>query len=174
MADIDRGGLSPTWWERLPLLTETERARIAAFVINRFRGDLGFSNRGSIRSRTTRTNPCSAYCPFSRLASGSGGCAQRDAVKPEGLLRVIAPALPRITNHTDFDPLRLHPQVAFRYLGPGDLPRVRSDYSARFQCVRVDLAAAVRGWEYAIRAICVMAANSSACAAAFKCWAIDS
>jgi len=30
-------------------------------------------------------------------------------------LRVLVPVLPRIANHTDFDPLRLHPQIDFHY-----------------------------------------------------------
>ena len=32
-------------------------------------------------------------------------------------LRVIAPVFPRISNHTDFDALRLHPQVDFSFIG---------------------------------------------------------
>jgi adenosylcobyric acid synthase len=31
-------------------------------------------------------------------------------------LQVVVPVLPRISNHTDFDPLRLHPQVNLRFL----------------------------------------------------------
>ena len=34
-------------------------------------------------------------------------------------LRVIAPVFPRISNHTDFDALRAHPQVEFSFIGPG-------------------------------------------------------
>ena len=35
-------------------------------------------------------------------------------------MKVIAPVFPRISNHTDFDPLRLHPQVDFRFVGHGE------------------------------------------------------
>lgn len=31
--------------------------------------------------------------------------------------RIIVPALPRISNHSDFDPLRLHPQVHLQFVG---------------------------------------------------------
>src|SRR3984957_18353038 len=36
--------------------------------------------------------------------------------------RVVVPALARISNHTDFDPLRVHPQVDLQYVGPGESP----------------------------------------------------
>jgi adenosylcobyric acid synthase len=32
---------------------------------------------------------------------------------------VVVPVLPRISNHTDFDPLRLHPQVELLLVKPG-------------------------------------------------------
>jgi len=38
--------------------------------------------------------------------------------KASGALRVIAPVFPRISNHTDFDALRLHPQVDFSFIEP--------------------------------------------------------
>ena len=37
-------------------------------------------------------------------------------------LRVIAPVYPRISNHNDLDPLRFHPEVDFRFVGPNDSP----------------------------------------------------
>jgi adenosylcobyric acid synthase len=39
-----------------------------------------------------------------------------------GALRVLVPVLPRISNHTDFEPLRHHPQVELQYVGPGEAP----------------------------------------------------
>jgi len=37
-------------------------------------------------------------------------------------LRVLVPVLSRISNHTDFDALRLHPQVDLQFIGPGRQP----------------------------------------------------
>ena len=33
---------------------------------------------------------------------------------------MAVPVLARISNHTDFDPLRLHPQVELRWVRPGE------------------------------------------------------
>ena len=37
-------------------------------------------------------------------------------------LRVVVPVLPRVSNHTDFDALRLHPAVDLQFVRPGQLP----------------------------------------------------
>jgi adenosylcobyric acid synthase len=34
-------------------------------------------------------------------------------------VRVAVPVFPRISNHTDFDVLRAHPQVDLNFIGPG-------------------------------------------------------
>ena len=47
------------------------------------------------------------------LPSQPPRAAMRDA------LRVVVPVLPRISNHTDFDPLRAHPQVDLQYVRAG-------------------------------------------------------
>jgi adenosylcobyric acid synthase len=38
------------------------------------------------------------------------------------MLRVVVPVLPHISNHTDFDALRAHPQVDFHYVRSGTPP----------------------------------------------------
>jgi len=62
--------------------------------------------------------------------------------------RIVVPVLPRISNHTDFDALRLHPGVDFRFIGldetppPADLIVLPGSKS-----VRADLdALRERGW----------------------------
>ena len=72
---------------------------------------------------------------------------------PESVLRVIAPALPRISNATDCDPLRLHPEVAFRFIGPNQaIPAADLIILPGSKSVRADLAwLREQGWEAAIR-----------------------
>ena len=63
------------------------------------------------------------------------------------------PALPRISNHTDFDALRLHPQVEFHYIGSGEnIPAVDLIILPGSKSVRADLAwLRVHGWEQALQ-----------------------
>jgi adenosylcobyric acid synthase len=68
-------------------------------------------------------------------------------------LRVIVPVLPHISNHTDFDPLRLHPQVEFSFVPIGEpLPPADLIVLPGSKSVRSDLASVrAAGWEAAIR-----------------------
>src|SRR5690606_38875349 len=71
----------------------------------------------------------------------------------EAALRVIAPVYSRISNHTDLDPLRLHPQVDFRWIGPGQaIPPADLIVLPGSKSVQADLAwLRAQGWEAAIR-----------------------
>jgi len=68
-------------------------------------------------------------------------------------LRVIVPVLPRISNHTDFDPLRAHPQVDFRYVRLGDpIPAADLVILPGSKSVQRDLQALRQnGWEPYLR-----------------------
>jgi adenosylcobyric acid synthase len=65
---------------------------------------------------------------------------------------VVVPVLPRISNHTDFDPLRLHPQVELLLVKPGQpLPPADLIILPGSKSVRADLASLrAAGWEAAI------------------------
>lgn len=125
IADIDRGGVFAHLAGTLALLSETERARVCGFVINRFRGDLSLLEDGLRWLETETGKPVLGVLPYLHglhLEAEDG--LSREACPAqhndgEQTLRVIVPALPHISNHTDFDPLRLHPQVDFRFVGPG-------------------------------------------------------
>jgi adenosylcobyric acid synthase len=64
----------------------------------------------------------------------------------------VVPVTPRISNHTDFDPLRLHPQVDFQFVGPGDaIPAAELIVLPGSKSVRADLAfLRAQGWDKAI------------------------
>jgi adenosylcobyric acid synthase len=65
---------------------------------------------------------------------------------------VIVPVLPHISNHTDFDPLRLHPQVEFNYVAMGEAtPPADLIILPGSKSVRSDLDSLRRaGWDAAI------------------------
>ncbi len=125
IADIDRGGVFAHLVGTLALLSASEQARVAGFVINRFRGDLALLESGLRWLERYTGKPVLGVLPYLhglRLDAEDAIDRDADAVAANGALRVIVPVLPRISNHTDFDPLRRHPQVDFRYVGPGESP----------------------------------------------------
>jgi adenosylcobyric acid synthase len=126
IADIDRGGVIAHIAGTLALLSESERARVTGFVINRFRGDLTLLEPGLHWLQQYTGKPVFGVLPFlAGLTLDAEDAITRNAPTTSDsstALRVIVPVLPRISNHTDFDPLRAHPQVQLRYVGPNDQP----------------------------------------------------
>ena len=119
IADIDRGGVFAHLVGTLALLSESERARVTGFVINRFRGDRALLKPGLewLEGRTGRpVFGVLPYLPGLHLDAEDAISPVPRGVEVPSQLRVLVPVLPRIANHTDFDPLRQHPQIDFRYV----------------------------------------------------------
>jgi adenosylcobyric acid synthase len=154
IADIDRGGVFAHLVGTLALLTESEQARVAGFVINRFRGDVGLLMPGIEWLEARTGKPVLGILPYLQgLHLEAEDALPRAPTGTGNTLRVCVPALPRISNHTDFDPLRLHPQVDFRYVGPGeDIARADLIILPGSKSVRADLAwLRANGWEEALQ-----------------------
>ncbi|MCF7981301.1 MAG: cobyric acid synthase, partial [Pseudomonadales bacterium] len=122
VADIDRGGVFAHLVGTLALLSETEQSRVIGFVINKFRGDLALLKPGLDWLEQHTGKPVFGVLPYLQgfhLEAEDAIASHQilDEAKPQ--LKVIVPVLPRISNHTDFDPLRLHPQVNLLFIGPG-------------------------------------------------------
>jgi len=155
IADIDRGGVFAHLVGTLALLSERERARVAGFVINRFRGDLALLKPGLDWLERETGKPVLGVLPYLQglhLEAEDALPCEVNGQAAEGKLRVIVPALPRISNHTDFDPLRLHPQVVFQFIGPNQpIPPADLIILPGSKSVRADLAwLRAQGWEAAI------------------------
>jgi len=154
VADIDRGGVFAHLVGTLELLSPSEQARVKGFVINRFRGDLGLLQPGLdwLEARTGR--PVLGVLPYLHglFLDAEDGLADARADKGEAQLTVVAPVYPRISNHTDFDALRLHPQVDFRWVGPGQaMPAADLIVLPGSKSVQADLAwLRAQGWDAAI------------------------
>ena len=144
VADIDRGGVFAHFVGTLECLSASERARIHGFVINRFRGDFGLLEPGLKWLEQKTGKPVYGVLPYLQGlhldAEDAIKTEQGDKAQGERL-RVIAPVFPRISNHTDFDALRAHPQVEFSFIGPG-MARPRADLIVLpgSKSVRADLA----------------------------------
>ena len=123
VADIDKGGVFAHLVGTLALLSETERQRVAGFVINKFRGDMELLQPGLTWLEQETGKPVLGVLPYLHglhLDAEDAISPDTDVEAGENALKVIAPVFSRISNHTDFDPLRLHPQVDFRFIGPGE------------------------------------------------------
>ncbi|OZG74980.1 cobyric acid synthase CobQ [Hahella sp. CCB-MM4] len=156
VADIDKGGVFAHLVGTLALLSESEQARIKGFVINRFRGDISLLKPGLDWLEEYTGKPVLGVLPYLQgLHLDAEDALPREAQNSSehGALRVVVPALPRISNHTDFDPLRLHPQVDFRFIGPDDqIPGADLIILPGSKSVRDDLDWLRRqGWDEAIQ-----------------------
>jgi adenosylcobyric acid synthase len=125
VADIDRGGVFAHLTGTLACLSATEQARIRGFVINRFRGDIGLLQPGLDWLEQKTGKPVFGVVPYLHGLTLDAEDMLPGQLHTRGdadALRVIVPALPRISNHTDFDPLRAHPHVDFEYVRAGTAP----------------------------------------------------
>jgi adenosylcobyric acid synthase len=157
IADIDKGGVFAHLVGTLALLSSSEQARIKGFVINRFRGDLTLLQPGLDWLEQHTGKPVLGVLPYlhglhleaedalpAGTAAGAGSA---------GRLRVVVPVLPHISNHTDFDPLRLHPQVELNFVPISEpLPSADLIILPGSKAVRGDLdSLRAAGWEAAIK-----------------------
>ncbi len=154
IADINRGGVFAHLVGTLELLSPSEQARVQGFIINRFRGDLALLQPGLDWLEARTGKPVIGVLPYvlDLHLEAEDGLDRRQADKAAQVLKVIVPVLPRISNHTDFDPLRLHPQVDLQFIGPGDgIPPADLIILPGSKSVRSDLAyLRAQGWETAI------------------------
>ncbi len=155
IADIDRGGVFAHLVGTLDLLSESEQARVKGFVINRFRGDIGLLQSGLDWLEARTGKPVLGVLPYLHglMLDAEDAIATASAAKTDTRLKAVAIASPRCSNHNDLDPLRLHPEVDFRWLGPGDaLPSCDLLVLPGSKAVQADLAwLREQGHEAAIR-----------------------
>src|SRR5262249_53367274 len=116
------------------LLSESDRAFLAGYVVNKFRGDVALFD-GGISAISSRTGmPCFGVVPFFSAASALPAedslalAAARFPPAPrsrdERPVPIAVPLLARIANFDDLDPLRAEPGVELAMVPPGrPLPR---------------------------------------------------
>lgn len=121
IADIDRGGVFAHLYGTLALLSETEQSRVVGLVINKFRGDIDLLTPGVDWLESTTGKRCLGVLPYLQGVhlDAEDALVPVSVQKHGELLKVLVPVFPRISNHTDFDALRLHPHVDLQFLGPG-------------------------------------------------------
>lgn len=154
IADIDKGGVFAHLVGTLALLSESEQARVQGFVINRFRGDIALLQPGLDWLEQRTGKPVLGVLPYLMdfHLEAEDAIDIRQSAKAAERIKVLVPVLPRISNHTDFDPLRLHPQVELCFIGPGQpIPAADLIILPGSKSVRADLTfLRQQGWPAAI------------------------
>lgn len=125
VADIDKGGVFAHLTGTLDLLADSEQNRTLGFIINRFRGDIALLQPGNDWLEQRTGKPVAAVLPYLHglcLEAEDGVNQAPDQAQSRESLTVVVPVFPRISNHTDFDPLRQHPQVDFHFVPANQTP----------------------------------------------------
>jgi adenosylcobyric acid synthase len=128
VGDIDRGGVFASLLGTVELLDPPEQARIAGFLINKFRGDGRLLEPGVQMIEERLGKSCVGVVPFlphlsldeedslglPTLDTDSAVIWQSSDDRTRAL-RIAVIALPSFSNFTDFDALRAEPSVSVRF-----------------------------------------------------------
>ena len=128
VADIDRGGAFAALAGTMALLTRAERSRVGGFILNKFRGDASLLDPALSMLQRRTGKPFWGVVPMLenlRLPEEDsvsfkqgltpGLVSGLHAGAPEaGLLDIVVPDLPHLSNATDLDALRDEPGVRLR------------------------------------------------------------
>jgi adenosylcobyric acid synthase len=153
VADIDRGGVFAHIVGTLACLSDSERARILGFVINRFRGDIKLLEPGLDWLEQQTGKPVLAVLPYLHGLYLDAEDAVQAVTRRAGKFRIVVPSYPRMSNHTDFDPLRVHPDVDLHFVRAGEaIPGADLVILPGSKNTRGDLAwLQAQGWPDALR-----------------------
>lgn len=119
VGDINRGGVFAHLTGTLDLLSETEQQRTLGFIINCFRGDISLLDSGLdwLEERTKKkVFGVLPYLHGFHLEAEDSVKIDQVLDNSQQVLNVVVPVFPHISNHTDLDALRLHPQVNLQYV----------------------------------------------------------
>ena len=118
VADIDKGGVFAHLIGTLACLSESEQARIKGFVINRFRGDIKLLEDGLKWLEEQTGKPVLGVLPYLHglHLDAEDAISNSEIDTNKTGFKVTVPLLPHMSNHTDFEPLRLHPEIDFQYV----------------------------------------------------------
>ncbi len=121
--DIDRGGVIASLVGTHAVLALEDRARIKAFLVNKFRGDPALFTAGVESIAQMTAWPCLGVIPFlpsaARLPAEDSADLRR-AGADKGTFKIVVPLLARIANFDDLDPLGAEPDVELLFVPAGE------------------------------------------------------
>lgn len=122
IADIDKGGVFAHLVGTLMLLSQSEQDRVIGFVINRFRGDISLLESGLTWLEQRTNKAVLGVLPYLHGLDISSEDALitnqqlNNKVVNKHKIRIVVLVYPHMSNHTDFDTLRLHPEIDCQFL----------------------------------------------------------
>jgi adenosylcobyric acid synthase len=124
VGDIDRGGVIASLVGTKAVLDPADAARIAGFIVNKFRGDPVLFAAGLATIARLTGWPALGLVPFfpeaRHLPAEDALALDRPARrKPDAKVVIAVPILPHIANFDDLDPLEAEFAVDLRLIRPG-------------------------------------------------------
>lgn len=123
VGDIDRGGVIASLVGTHKILSDDDRAMIAGYLINKFRGDVSLFDDGIAAIGAHTGWRSFGVVPWLKAASllpaEDSVALERLAHPAGGRVKVAVPLLGRIANFDDLDPLRAEPSVELVFIRAG-------------------------------------------------------
>jgi adenosylcobyric acid synthase len=124
VGDIDRGGVIASVVGTHTILPDEDRATIAGYLINKFRGDVSLFDNGIAAIGGFTGWPCLGVVPWlkaaARLPAEDSVALERLVQGPARALKIAVPVLSRIANFDDFDPFKAEAEVELVFVRPGE------------------------------------------------------
>jgi adenosylcobyric acid synthase len=120
VADIHRGGVIASIAGTMAVLDPADRARLNAFIINKFHGDPALFDEG-LRYLTRSTGLASLgvvphFADAELLPAEDAVTLEQPSASQGGKTKIAVLRLPRIANFDDLDPLAAEPNVAVHFV----------------------------------------------------------
>jgi len=129
VGDIDRGGVFASFVGTMECLTAWERALLAGFVVNKFRGDARLLEDALTYTLRRTGKPIFGVVPYLKRLGlpeedslGFRNGSYHDQRAADGCVKIVVVDLPHLSNFTDLDPFKLEPDVRLQVARePADL-----------------------------------------------------
>ncbi|MDR1820441.1 MAG: cobyric acid synthase [Methanobrevibacter sp.] len=116
VGDIDKGGVFASLYGTLMLISDDERERVKGVIINKFRGDIEILKSGLDMFEELSNKKCLGVVPCFNLILEDEDRPAKINKNITNIIDVAVIRLPRISNSTDLDALKIEEDVSIRYI----------------------------------------------------------
>ena len=124
VGDIDRGGVIASIVGTHAILPQEDRAMVAGYLVNKFRGDVSLFDEGLEQITQFTGWPSFGVLPWidavRRLPAEDSVALDHQRLNVSGGFKIVVPAMGKIANFDDFDPLKNEAGVDLQFIRKGD------------------------------------------------------